>query len=260
MLYFSLFLHKMVAGDKMVVTAIIQARMGSTRLPGKILKEVNGKPLLEYQMERVKASKEIDQIVVATTKNCEDDIIEQFCVKNDIKYHRGPETDVLTRYYETACKFGGATIVRLTSDCPIIDPIVIDETISYYKDNYGFFDYVTNTLVSAYPRGYDVEVFSKDVLEKAYKMAFSKSNREHVTAYIYNNADVFNIGNYGKESFYSNYRLTVDTSEDFQLISTIISKLYHDNPLFNLHDITALFNKHPEIALINSNVKQKKVD
>lgn len=244
----------------MVVTAIIQARMGSTRLPGKVLKKVKGKSLLEYQMERVKASKGIDQIVIATTINSEDDIIEQFCVKNDIKYYRGSETDVLTRYYEAACKFGGETIVRLTSDCPIIDPVVIDETISYYEENYEILDYVTNTLICAYPRGYDVEVFSKEVLEKAYKMAFSQSDREHVTAYIYKNADVFNIGHYGKESSYSNYRLTVDTKEDFQLVSTIISNLYHKNHLFNLHEITDLFNDHPEISSINSNVKQKKVN
>jgi spore coat polysaccharide biosynthesis protein SpsF len=243
----------------MVVTAIIQARMGSTRLPGKILKEVDGKTLLDYQMERVKASKKIDQIVIATTINCEDDIIEQFCLKNDIKYYRGPEIDVLTRYYEAASKFGGETIIRLTSDCPIIDPVVIDETISYYMNNNGIFDYVTNTLVSAYPRGYDVEVFSKEVLEKAYKMASSQSDREHVTAYIYKNADVFNIGHYGEDSFYSNYRLTVDTEEDFQLVSTIISNLYHENHLFNLYEIRDLFNNHPELSLMNSHVRQKKV-
>lgn len=241
----------------MTVTAIIQARMGSTRLPGKILKEVEGKSLLAIQLERLQASNEIDQIVIATTIESQDDVIAQYCEQQCVKYYRGSEQDVLARYYEAAKVFGGDVIVRLTSDCPIIDGAVVDETIRYFKDNK--YDYVSNTVKRIYPRGLDTEVFTFQALEKACKEAILPRDREHVTAYFYTNPELFSIGYIDKSYDYSEYRWTVDTEEDFELISRIIKALYKGNPLFTLEDAIQLMEKNPNWQQINAHIEQKKL-
>lgn len=238
----------------MKIVAIIQARMTSTRLPGKVLKKILGKTLLEYQLERVQRSQYIDEIVVATTVNKTDDPIVQLCSQLGYTIYRGSEEDVLSRYYEAAINAEADVVVRLTSDCPIIDFKVIDEVINYYKHNN--FDYVTNTLKNAFPRGYDVEVFSKAALQEAHHSACAQRYREHVTISMYENPESFKIGLYGKESVQSKYRLTVDTKEDFKLISLIISELYNWNRYFDLKDLDELFKRKPELLLINSNVEQ----
>jgi spore coat polysaccharide biosynthesis protein SpsF len=241
------------------VAAIIQARMGSTRLPGKILKTVKGKTLLEYQIERVKQAKTIDQIIIATTvKKSEQPIIE-LCEKQGIDYYRGSEQDVLSRYYETAKKFEVDVIVRITSDCPIIDPEVIDKVVNQYFNNQSLVDYVSNTLERTYPRGLDTEVFSFIALNKAYHEVTLPRDKEHVTAYFYTNPDLFKLQGLKSDQDYGNYRWTVDTEEDFELIQLILSKLYNPNKLFLLEDVIHLLQDHPEWNEINAHIEQKKL-
>ncbi|MFF6014769.1 cytidylyltransferase domain-containing protein [Lysinibacillus fusiformis] len=241
----------------MRIVAIIQARMGSTRLPGKILKKVNGRPLLSYQLERLQQSNHINDLVIATTLNEKDDLIVEFCKKNNILWFRGSEKDVLARYYETAKTFKADAIVRITSDCPIIDVQVVDKTIQYFVDNN--YEYVSNTVDRTYPRGLDTEAFTFEALEKAYKEAVMERDREHVTAYFYTNPDVFKISSVRNETDYSKYRWTVDTEEDFQLIKNIIEKLYNDNPNFTFHDTVKLMEANPDWFYINAHIEQKKL-
>ncbi|EON70439.1 cytidylyltransferase domain-containing protein [Lysinibacillus sphaericus] len=242
----------------MRVVAIIQARMGSMRLPGKILKEVNGRSLLSYQLERLKGSRFIDEIVIATTTEDQDDKIVTFCEQQDVSYHRGSETDVLARYYEAALKYNADAIVRITSDCPIIDVQVVDKTIQYFLKS-GHCDYVSNTVERTYPRGLDTEIFTFAALEKAHKEASLEWEREHVTAYFYTNQDVFKVGQAKNDTDYSKYRWTVDTEEDFELIKNIIEALYAENPQFTLHDTVIVMEENLEWFNINAHIEQKKL-
>lgn len=242
----------------MKIVAIIQARMGSTRLPGKILKKVLEKPLLEYQIERVKRAKLVDEIVIATTTNNSEQPIIDFCEKHSILYYRGSEEDVLSRYYEAAKEYKADTIIRLTSDCPIIDPVVIDKIIEYYTDNQPLYNYVSNTINRTYPRGYDTEVISYKALENVYQRATSKSEKEHVTSYVFQNPHLFHIEQILNGTDHSNFRLTVDTYEDFVLISKIITSLYPSKPTFDHRDIMQLLHEKKEWLQINAAINQKK--
>ncbi|WP_394234922.1 cytidylyltransferase domain-containing protein [Niallia oryzisoli] len=243
----------------MKVAAIIQARMGSTRLPGKIMKAVNGRTLLEYQLERVKYAKTIDQVIVATTiKETEQPILE-LCERLGIDYYRGSEEDVLSRYYEAAKNYHVDAVVRLTSDCPIIDPEVIDKVVNCYLNNQSSVDYVSNTLERTYPRGLDTEVFSFEALSKAYDEAVLSRDREHVTAYFYTNSNLFKLLNVRNDQNFERYRWTVDTEEDFKLIQLILNELYKSNQVFSLEDVIRLLNIYPEWNEINAHIEQKKL-
>lgn len=242
----------------MRVVAIIQARLGSTRLPGKILKEINGRPLLSYQLERLQNSRFIDELVIATTNNEKDNQLVEFCENRQVSFFRGSETDVLARYYEAAVKFKADAIVRITSDCPIIDLQIVDKTIKDFIDNREY-DYVSNTVERTYPRGLDTEVFTFAALEKAYNEAVLERDREHVTAYFYTNSHLFNIGYVKNDVDYSKYRWTVDTEEDFELIKLIIGTLYRENPNFTLLDTVNLMEKNPDWFKINAHIEQKKL-
>lgn len=243
----------------MRVVAIIQARMGSTRLPGKILKEVNGKPLLSYQLERLQSARLIDEIVIATTIEKQDDLIEAFCERKEVSFYRGSEFDVLARYYETAVKFKADVIVRITSDCPIIDPLVVDKTIKYFLDHQSSYDYISNTIERTYPRGLDTEVFSFEALKRAYLEASLERDREHVTAYFYTNPDRFRIGSIKNGVDHSKYRWTVDTEQDFKLIKLLINHLYNKNPKFTMEDALNLMEQNPTWYDINKHIEQKKI-
>ncbi|MEY9979961.1 cytidylyltransferase domain-containing protein [Lysinibacillus sp. RC79] len=241
----------------MKIVGIVQARMSSTRLPGKVLKEVNRKPLLAYQIERMRKSSLIDELVIATTPNGNDDII-RLCDKLDVSYYIGSESDVLARYYEAAKKYEADVIVRMTSDCPLIDPKIIDNVIQYYIDRQC--DYASNTQVRTFPRGMDTEVFSIKSLENAYLNANLEYEREHVTPYLYLNPSQFNIKQYiQSDADDSQLRLTVDTSEDFDLISKLISKLYPIDENFNLSMILEELKNNPELVKINKHIVQKKL-
>lgn len=243
----------------MKVVAIIQARMGSTRLPGKVLKEINGKTLLGYQIERVKQSKSIDQIVIATTDLMSDQPIVDFCLSSKIDFYRGSEKDVLSRYYEAAQQYKADIIVRLTSDCPIIDPIIIDDVINHFIKKNPKVDYTSNTLERTYPRGLDTEVISFEGLKKAHEEATLERDREHVTAYLYTNPNKFKLSGIVSVNDYSHHRWTVDTEEDFKLISLILNEIYDENYLFVLEDVITLMDENPEWIKINQQVEQKKI-
>ncbi|MCG5102597.1 cytidylyltransferase domain-containing protein [Oceanobacillus alkalisoli] len=243
----------------MKVIAIVQARMGSTRLPGKILKEVNNKPLLEYQIERMTRAETIDEIVIATTTKDTEQPIVDLCEKLKIKHYRGSEEDVLSRYYEAATKYDAEIVLRITSDCPIIDPKVIDEVCNYYINNYEEVDYVANTIERTYPRGMDVSVFSYNLLKEVHENAVEDADREHVTRYIYNRPDRYKLESYKKEKDYSVHRWTVDTKEDLELVTKIIETLYPVNKYFTMEDCIRLLNDNPKWMNINNHVEQKLV-
>ncbi|WP_216746067.1 cytidylyltransferase domain-containing protein [Paucihalobacter ruber] len=210
---------------------ITQARSGSTRLPGKVLKEVNGQSLLEIHLERLKKCTKVSKIIVATTVEAADEIIYNNAILRGFAASRGSENDVLDRFYQAVKHENADWIVRVTSDCPLLDPGLVDEIISYaHANNY---DYIANGLIEHYPDGQDVEVFKFSALETAWKNAKLNSEREHVTPYIRNNAngkgtDTFKIVNYPCEKDYSNIRMTVDEQADFDLITHLIQKLGTD--------------------------------
>lgn len=241
----------------MKVVIINQARMTSTRLPGKVLKEVLGKPLLEYQIERLRRIELADELVIATTTNGTDQPIVDLCEKLGVSYYRGSENDVLSRYYEAAQKYGADIIVRVTSDCPLIDPAVIDKVIKYFLDHQGQYDYVSNVLKRTYPRGMDTEVFSFQVLQDINASAVNLLDREHVTRYIYQNPQKYRLGNVRDEEDHSDLRWTVDTQEDFEFIKMILEVIYSSKHMFSFYDCLMLLQQNPELLDINRHVEQK---
>lgn len=245
----------------MGVLCIIQARLGSTRLPGKVLKKLSGKSVLEHVIYRVSKSNLIDQIIVATTTNKEDDKIVDECFKIGVNYYRGDENNVLSRYYETAFDKGYETIIRITSDCPLIDPKIIDNMIRYFNNENEKYqlDYLSNSLKETFPRGFDVEIFTFNSLKEAYENATLEYEKEHVTPYIYLNQDKFTIKNYYNSNKYQNYRLTLDTYEDYLVIKNIYDNIYKEDSMFFYEDIISYLNQYPEIANINQHIKQKKL-
>jgi len=240
------------------VEIFIQARTGSTRLPGKVLKEVCGMSLLEHLIRRMKRIKDANAICILTTTNLQDDAIVRIADKCQVASFRGPEEDVLTRYFQAALRRGAEGIVRLTSDCPLLDPTVVDDVIRAYRAEYYDFDYFSNTLERTYPRGMDVELFTMQALENAHVLGSSDAEREHVTLAMYKNPDLFRLKNIvSPKSYPTDLRLTVDTEEDFQLISRIFEMLYPMKPDFTLDDVVDLMEHHPELAKLNAHVKQK---
>jgi spore coat polysaccharide biosynthesis protein SpsF len=242
----------------MKTVIIVQARMTSTRLPGKVLKEVMGKPLLEYQIERLKRSEMADEIIIATTVNDTDLPIVRLCERLNIAYFRGSEEDVLSRYYYAAKQYSGDVIARVTSDCPVIDPKIMDNVIKYFIDNQDWCDYAS-TGDDSYPRGMNTEVFSFNGLEQAFANATKPYEREHVTPYFYLNPDKSTIRYVPYKEDYSQHRWTVDTPEDFELIKRILEALYPQKKEFTLEDCLDLLQRNPEWSLINKHIEQKKL-
>lgn len=238
---------------------IIQARMTSTRLPGKILKPVLGKTLLEYQLERLAQVSNADGIVVATTTNETDQPIVDLCNALAVPVSRGSEADVLSRYYEAAMAHQADIVVRVTSDCPLIDSAVVSEIIGFYQAHADEYDYVSNTLVRTYPRGLDTEVFPFKLLEQAHREAIQPDEREHVTPFIYRNPHRYRLHQVKQSVDHSAERWTVDTSEDFELIRRILEALYPQNPTFGQTDVLALLDAHPDWRALNATIEQKMV-
>ncbi len=242
----------------MKVCVIIQARMGSKRLPGKVLKEVLGKPLLGYQCERLARSKRADEIIIATTTALADEAIVEFCRKNSLFCFRGSEEDVLDRFYSAALRQRAEVVVRVTGDCPLIDPEVVDRVIRFYLENVSKFDYVSNVLERTYPRGMDCEVFGAQTLAEVHREARLSPEREHVTRFIYTHPERYRLGSVtfscGNES---RHRWTVDTPEDFELIRKILTQLYPANPVFTLRDVLGLLERHPDWENLNAHIQQK---
>jgi spore coat polysaccharide biosynthesis protein SpsF (cytidylyltransferase family) len=230
--------------------AIIQARMSSTRLPGKVLLPLSDKPVLEHVIQRVRNCKLVDKVVVATTVHDSDDIIEDWCKKNNFEYYRGSLEDVLDRYYEVASQFKAENILRITADCPVIDSGIIDEVIEkYHEGNFDFYG-----LSGEFPDGLDCTMFSFKALETAWKNSKLQSEREHVGPYMVNHPELFAIGGYEKFKNLGHLRLTLDDPRDYQLLSTIFKKLYDIDNFFNHEMIINLLNESPELLKINSEI------
>ena len=241
------------------VVAIIQARMGSTRLPGKVMKEILGKPVILWDLDRVSLSKLIDEIIVAIPYGKENDIIVDTIKEyNDkIVTTRGSENDVLDRYYQAALKTNADVVVRITSDCPLIDPVVIDYVIEQFLNNDC--DYCSNSLTRTYPRGLDVEVFSFIALKNAWIEAQKDYEREHVTPYIIENPDKFKLLKVTNDIDLSHLRWTLDTNEDFEFISAVYKKIYKKKKSFLMDDILELLDREPELIDINRHIEQKRI-
>ncbi len=236
------------------VTTVVQARMGSSRFPGKIILPLAGKPLLVRMVERIKASKYYGRVVVATTYLEIDDPIVDICKKNSISFFRGHPIDLLDRHLNVGKKYNADAIVKIPSDCPLIDPLVIDKVIKYYLDNRTSFNYVSNLHPATYPDGNDVEIFSIESLKKAWEEAEKELEREHTTPYFWENPDKFKIGNVSWETgldYSMSHRWTIDYEEDYKFIESIYNELYNKNPLFSLNDILELLDKKPELLRIN---------
>ena len=237
----------------MVVGCIIQARMGSTRLPGKVLMNVDEKnPILYHVITQLQNCKFLDKIVVATTELKEDDKIEEFAASMNIDCFRGNPTDVLDRYYKCALKFSLSIIVRITADNPLIDPTLVDDAINIFNSN--SFDYVSNAHIRSFPYGTETEVFSFTALEKAWKNAKTNYDKEHVTPYLYNNSDKFKIFDIMSKENMSHLRWTVDKADDLKLVQIITSKIQKRPILMN--DIIELFSKEPNLIKINTNTSK----
>ena len=223
---------------------IIQARMGSSRLPGKTLMKLNDESsTLHFVKNQLSFSKFIDEIIIATTDLDEDDVIEEISKEMNVKCFRGSSNDVLDRYYNCAKKFQIDNIIRITADCPLIDPEIVDQVIQKY--NTKNYDYVTNTLKRTYPIGTDVEIFSFEILEKTWKNAKLSSEREHVTPFIRNEKINLKIGNLENTKDLSHIRITLDHKEDLELIKQIISQI-NKNPIL-INDIMKLLSRNQHI-------------
>lgn len=244
----------------MKTVIIVQSRMTSTRLPGKVLKCVMNKPLLEYQIDRLRRVSFADEIVIATTTNDSDTPIVELCQRLETPYFRGSENDVLARYHGAAIKHNADIIVRVTSDCPLIDPVVIDKVIDYFNDNSDVYDYVSNVQTRTYPRGMDCEVFTLSALDEAYHKAITLAEREHVTPYLYCHPARFGIGSVSYSEDQSHHRWTVDTQEDFILIKNILENIYPVKPFFTLKECLQLMEIHPEWVMINEHIEQRKCE
>ena len=237
----------------MNIVAIIQARLGSTRLPGKVLNKVDGKTLLSYQIDRIRKANMIDKIVVATTLENTDQPIVQHCYEMGVDFYRGSEDDVLSRYYETAKKYDSDVIVRLTSDCPLIDPVIIDNTIKLFIDSGS--NYASNTVPpdsSTFPDGSDVEVFDFLSLERAFNECSDRHDREHVTFYFWKYKNDFKTIQLKNGKDFSKYRITVDYPEDFEVIKFLITEIKKKKLSGNLNEIIKILDSNPEIKNLNS--------
>jgi len=232
-----------------MIIAIIQARTSSTRLPNKVLKTIVGKPMLQLQIERVKQSKLIEKVIVATSINSEDNAIEKLCQQLNTSCFRGELNDVLARYYYCAIQEKAEHIVRLTGDCPLIDAAIIDQVIRLHLDNKS--DYTSNCRIPRLPDGLDVEIFTLSALKQSFQQAKKPSEREHVTLFMRNHAELFKQSDFQYNQDLSHYRWTVDEPEDFEFISEVYQYLYPKKTNFTIQDILLLLKHHPELTKMN---------
>lgn len=234
---------------------IVQARMTSTRLPGKVLLPLAGEPMLTRLIERLRRVRRADGIVVATTTNTSDDPIAMLCEQLGVPCHRGSEHDVLSRYADAARLHGADVVVRITSDCPLIDPALIDQTIAAFDE--GGSDYVSNMLPPTWPYGMAVEVFSAAALAQAHAEATQAAEREHVTPFLYWHPERYRLRNVASPVDLSQHRWTVDTPEDYALVGRLFDHLMPTHPHFTQADVLALLDQHPDWIALNQHIQQK---
>jgi spore coat polysaccharide biosynthesis protein SpsF (cytidylyltransferase family) len=241
----------------MPVTAIIQARMGSTRLPGKVLRPLAGRPMLSRIVERVRASAAVSTVVVATSDREGDEPIRRACADEGVDCFAGSEQDVLDRFYRAATQFGGDPLIRITADCPLVDPALLTELVGRFSS--GDYDHVGIATGAGaiflgggrYPDGLDAECFSAAALERAWREATSIQDREHVTPFIWRRKDLFRTGQVLSAVDYSQLRWTVDNEADFEVITRIYDALYRPNRVFHVEDVLHFLAAHPELAAAN---------
>ena len=233
-----------------MILAILQARVSSSRLPGKVLKPILDVPMLLRQLERLGRARKIDRLLVATSVEPSDDAIEELCRQHNIACFRGSLNDVLDRFYQAASPIKAEHVVRLTADCPLADPELIDQVINFYLD--GGYDYASNSVESSFPDGLDVEVFKFSCLEQAWHEARLPSQREHVTPFIHQQPQRFRIGHFRSPVDLSHLRWTVDMPKDFELVTMIYEALYPRKPEFSTADILNLLDQRPELVNWNT--------
>jgi spore coat polysaccharide biosynthesis protein SpsF len=238
------------------VVAIIQARMGSSRLPGKVLQDIQGESMLARVVNRVRRARSIDEILVATTDSSADDVITRECRRCSVPAFRGNEDDVLDRYLGAAQWTNADVVVRITSDCPLIDPEITDKTVRAFLAERP--DYASNTIVRTYPRGLDTEAMTLQTLERAWREANQPHQRAHVTPYIYENPEHFKVLSVTGETDHSQHRWTVDTADDLELVRAIYARL-QNQPEFLWRDALALLEREPGLIEINRAVRQKAI-
>lgn len=242
----------------MKIVAIIQARMGSSRLPGKILRRLLDDTVLGHVVKRAGAAGNINQVVVATTLSSIDDVVVREAERLGVTATRGNELDVLDRYYRAACQVKADAILRITSDCPLLDSALVEAMVGRFLSLTAVgatVDYLSNTVTRTYPRGLDAEIFTFDALEKAHTQATSAAAREHVTPYLYRHPEMFRIEQYTGEQDLSHQRWTLDTVEDWQLLSAIFE--HFGRPDFSTTEVCDFLREHPEITCLNAGVEQK---
>lgn len=239
----------------MKTVIIVQARMTSTRLPGKVLLPLAGEPMLVRLVERLRRVQRANGIFIATTTNATDDPIAALCAQLGLPCHRGSEHDVLSRYADAAHLHAADAVVRITSDCPLIDPALIDQVIAVYEE--GDSDYVSNMLPPTWPYGMAVEVFSAAALRQAHAEATQPAEREHVTPFIYWHPERYRLRHVASPVDLSHHRWTVDTPEDYELVRRLFETLIPAHPEFTQADILAVLDAHPDWMRINQHIQQK---
>lgn len=233
--------------------AIVQARVGSTRLPGKALLDIAGRPMIAHVLGRAIAIKGVDRVVLATTKDAADDALADYARGSGIPCVRGSVTDVLDRFRQTAAEHSADVIVRVAGDCPLLDPSVSSRVLARYVQRADEFDYVSNVHPPTYPDGLDTEVFSREALERAWREAKLASDREHVTPYIWRNSDLFRLDNVALEPNHAHLRWTVDEPPDLQFVQSVYARL-NARSLFGMDAVLELLAREPDLARINAGI------
>jgi spore coat polysaccharide biosynthesis protein SpsF len=237
-----------------MIHALLQARMSSSRLPGKVLKPLAGVPSLVRQIERIERARTISQLTVVTSTDVSDDPLAEVCRANGTAVYRGSLNDVLDRFYQAALPQKSQHLARLTGDCPLADPDVIDRVARFYLE--GDYDYASNAVEPTFPDGLDVECFKFSSLETAWREAELPSEREHVTPFFYKHPEHFKVGAYKNETDLSALRWTLDEAADYEVIKAIYEGLYPKNPNFTMGDILEFLNAHPDVTALNSRFKR----
>jgi spore coat polysaccharide biosynthesis protein SpsF len=244
----------------MKTVIIVQARMTSTRLPGKVMLPLAGQPMLERLTERLRRVSRADAMVIATTLNTTDDVIAAFCAAQAIACHRGSEHDVLSRYAGAAREHQADVVVRVTSDCPLLDPELVDDLLQRFVSQRGQVDYLSNMIEPTWPYGMAVEVFSAQALYEADAEATQPAEREHVTPFIYWRPERYRLLSVRHDVDLSLQRWTVDTPEDYQLVRRVFEALYPGQPRFAMADVLGLLARHPDWMQINQHIEQKRAE
>ena len=241
----------------MKVVAIIQARMGSTRLPRKAMLDIEGKPMLWHVVERIKRVQNIDEVVVATTTEDEDRFIVDYCAEENINCFRGSSEDVLDRYYKAALDYKADVVVRITSDCPLIDSGLVDRLVEAYLAEKEQYVGASTIINRTFPRGLDCELVNFRTLERLWKDVAEIKYREHVTLYMYKHPEGFDIKSVELDKDFSDHRWTVDEQEDLDFIREVYKSLYVEKENFDFKDVLSLLNDNPDLSDINRHIQQK---